>query len=148
MRLRSGLIARLRLALDGWLADETAASDSPDAAAEAQREADAASLRQVLDDAELALPSANGVVPDLSPPLMRWISLVLGRESFMAADGRVKRWAPELLQRLHRAAHNCLALMWRARARGIGGVPALVHGRGRTEVRLEPYARFKRLSVR
>ncbi len=145
VQLRAGLIGRLRLILAEW---EAECADGSAQAAFPPRDVGAVALSALLNDAEGALPTDASGEPAMCPALTRWVLLVLGLERYKTGDGRERSWAPELMQRAHGAAHDFLALMWRARARLIGGVPTLVRQGGRAAVQLLPYERFKRLSVR
>ena len=64
----------------------------------------------------------------------------------MSADGAVQQLKPALLRRIHPLVHNCLLLMWRARAELLGGVPTL--RADHSGVDLQPYQRLKRIGSR
>ena len=92
---------------------------------------------------------ADAAASDLSPPLARWVSLVLAVSASRLPTAEPDGGHLSCCSACTSAAHNGLALMWRARARCLGGVPALVRDRGRTDAPAGSlYVRFKRLSVR
>ena len=73
------------------------------------------------------------------------LELLLGKETYtvVTAGGKVKalKLKPALLRLMHPLVHNCLMLMWRARARKLGGVPAL--RADHSGIDLLPYQPFK-----
>ena len=72
------------------------------------------------------------------------LELLLGKETYTVATGgkvKVLKLKPTLLRLMHPLVHNCLMLMWRARARKIGGVPTLRADHSGLD--LLPYRPFK-----
>jgi hypothetical protein len=156
VQLRRGLIQRLRRAAAEWDADSEAPPRPAVGGAVPMRHSACVALSRILDAFEHVQPRAPaedaqgapaaGAV-DADEARGAWVELLLGRETYLLPGGGEARWPPSLLQHFHKAIHDFLALAWRARARLLGGVPALRRDPSGTSICLQAYKRCRSLNA-